>query len=328
MQMGLPVIIVALAKPRIPIVIAILAMAVLWLSGCSKTSESPGSESPGMNNPTGTSAALDDPTGAIAELDFYSAEDDAIYQCLLSAATSSATTRGLQAVPVIKQERPEHPIYQVGVYANWCKTVGTGDVVDRDNAFCRNLTGRFSAPGTEVLQLLAAPVIGSAIGIGDKIDQIELKSIKIPEQGNTDFKVDFLRIRGRDKNFFSLNFVPYDGNIYNEELSLSIRRNYHYTDQDINLSESYIPNETVAEHMNLLSSSTIQFKTTATSHFEILRSQVELAINADSSLDGNAKQVALDKATTEFDRRINLIDQNSETLHRQLLEQFAVEECG
>jgi len=312
---------------QVHIAMAFVALTTLALSGCRDSSESSTLVSTNMNNPTETSAELIDPSGEIAQIEFYSADADAMYQCLLSAALASATSRGLQAYPVIN-ERDRYNA-TTGVYATWCKTVGTGEAVNADIASCkRYLNDGVSAPGTETLNLYA-----NMQSIGeDGVNRVILSSIKIPAQGPADFKVKFTRSRGENVygyiNYYRLSFVPFDGNAYNENLSVFVGRSYGYADSDINLSESYIPDESVAEHMNLLSSSAIQFKITASSHIETLRTQVESAINADNSLDDNAKQIALAKATTEFDRRINLIDENSETLHRLTLEQFAIEQCG
>ena len=306
--------------------IAIVAVTTFVLSSCGSSSTATESEPLNMNNPTVTSATLEDPSDEIAGLVFDSDNDDAIYQCLLSAATASATSRGLQAYPVTKIDRPENQFYDVGVYATWCKTVGAGDAVDTDISSCRYLNGSFSAPGTEVLQLLAAPDYGA--GIESKVKRIELKSFKIPEQGSTDFRVEFRRIRIGDENVFSLAFLPLDGNTYNRDLVVPIGNRYGYGDPDINFFESYQPSETMAEQKSLLASSASQFKSITTTNYEALKVQVEQALNADSSLDADVKQAALNKAITEIDRRINVIDQNSDAFHRLLLEQFAIEECG
>lgn len=313
--------------PSIQIAMVTAAMAVLMLSGCSNSSDSPNMNNPIVNNTTVTSAELIDPAGEIAQIKFESAEVDAIYQCLLSAATASATSRGLQAYPVVNET--DRNTGSTGVYATWCKTVGTSEDINADIASCRRyLKNGVSAPGTEALNLYADTPLRSEEGV----KRIELESIKIPEEGSSDFKVVFLRSRGvstdEEINSYTLSFVPFDGETYNKDLSVYVGRGYGYYDPDTNIRGYYIPEETVAEHMSLLSSSAEQFKTTATSHFEILRSQVETAINTDSSLDDDAKQVALAKAKTEIDRNINLIVQNSESFHRLLVEQFAIEQCG
>lgn len=323
---------VASAKRCLPFIVAIATITVLMLSGCSNSSETPGSESTNMNNfttdSTEFSAALNDPSGYITGLKFLSAEDNAIYQCLLSAATASATTRGLQAYPVTTINRPEIHLYNVGVKATWCKTVGEGSAVDADISACRS-NGDFSAPGTVALQLIAAPDFETA-GWDNTVERIELKSFKIPEQGSMDFKVEFWIIRGgeQNRNFFNLAFIPRDGNTYNRDLRVSIGSNYVYIEPDIDLFEYYQPAETIAEQKSLLASSAIQLRTTATTNYEALKVQVEIALNADSSLDANAKQAALAKAITEIDRRINVINQYSEVFHRHVLEQIAIEECG
>lgn len=305
------------------IAMAIYAMAISMLSGCSNSSETPLSESPSMNNPNVNIAELDDPNGELAKLVFGSDADDALYQCLLSAATASATTRGFQAYPVQKVYRGD-PTYTEGIYANWCKTVGAGDAVDTDIESCRYLNGGFSAAGTQVLQLIAIPAGPSE----DEIWRIELKSIKIPEQGSTDFKVEFHLVKIGDDNAFGLYFSPFDGETYNKDLAIHIGGGYRYADPDINLSEYYSLGGTVAEQKSLLASSVAQFRTTITTGYEALKVQVEQALNADSSLDADAKQAALDKAITEIDRRTNVIDQNADSFHRLLVEQFAIEECG
>ena len=304
----------------------IFAPTILLLSGCSNNSEPTKSDSPDVNNFNISSAELNDPNGEIAKLEFNTAEDDATYQCLLNAATSTAATRGLQAYPVRVVDRADPAGYAEGIYANWCKTVGEGNAIDNDISSCTYLNGSFSAPGTEVLQLIAAPGLGSHNG--DKIERVELKSIKIPKQGSTDALVEFSRLRGTGENFFSLAFSPLDGSAYNKELEVSIGSNYAYTKPDIGLFEYYQPSEPIAEQKSLMASSAAQLITYATNNYNALKIQVEQALNAIDSLDTSAKQAALLQATTEIDRRITFINQNNEMLHRLLLEQFAIEECG
>lgn len=301
---------------RIHIAIVILSLTVLTLSGCSNSSESPS-----MNNSTVNSAELIDPSSEIAQIKFYTAEVDAMYQCLLSAATASANSRGLQAYPVVNELDPRNA---EGVHATWCKTVGTSNAVDADVSSCnRYLTDDVSAPGTEALNLYA----DKRAVREDGVKRIELKSIKIPTQASTDFKVEFTRVRGANANGYSLSFAPFDGNEYNPDLGVFIG-SYTYVDRDLNLREFYLPTGTIAEQQNLLTSSATQLKSITTSNFEILKTQVEQALNADISLNANARQAGLAKATTEIDRRIDLIENNSEAFHRLALEQFAIEQCG
>ncbi|MFK7995565.1 MAG: hypothetical protein AB8B87_15625 [Granulosicoccus sp.] len=294
-------------------------IAVILLSSCSSSSDKPESEIPEMNNDN--TSEISDPTGQIAQLEFLSAEDDADFQCLLNEATASATSRGLQAYPVINEDSPMSP----GVFATWCKTVGSGDAVNADISSCnRYLSEDIVAPGTQALQLFARrdrptePVI----------QEFGLKSITMPIAAESGaLKAEYTRTKGRQDSFF-LAIIPFEGNTIDQDLRISIGSSYAYIDSDINLREFYSPSDTVAEQMNQLANSEMQFKVLTVTALETLKSQVEQAIDANASLDTGAKQAALEKATNELNRRIDFIDQNSEVFYNLMIEQVNIEQCG
>ena len=319
-------------KVRISTSMAIVAIAVLALSGCSNSSKSSEPDSLDMNNSTDmsnsadNSAELIDPTGAIASLSFLSAEDDAQYQCLLSAAAASARSRGLQAYPVLDEI---NPILEPGVYATWCKTIKSGDAVNADIEACQQhlRNGQdVSAAGTEALRLFA----NIQNGPEKRVNWFQLKSIKIPTQSSNDFKVDFTIQKQSeiDVDWFGVTFVPFDGDSYNEDAGVFIASAYTHVDQDVGLRAFYTPNETAKERKSLFASSAAQLEAIATADYQALKAEVAKELNADSSLDTSTRQAALDKATTEFDRVISMIGQHSEAFHRLLLEQLAIEDCG
>ncbi len=280
------------------------AVAVILVAACSGSSET--NE---MINDENNGPELIDPDSILANLEFSSAEDDASYQCLLSAATASASARGLNALPVVYEGQP----IGRGAYATWCKTVGSSDAVNADIAACQDyLRDGLKAPGTEALQLFASKPSNAM-----PVQGFGLRSFKNAASDSTGFAVEYNRTKGKTNDFYLL-FTPVDGAGLAHEKSVLVGAVYVYVDQENSINEHYTADGAITDQLaQLAAASATQFKTTVVANFEALKSQVAQVATDD----------ALIKANTEIDRRIEMIEVNAEELLALAVEQLSIDQC-
>jgi hypothetical protein len=266
--------------------------------------------------------------GNLADLTFSTAEEDAQFQCLLSAATASADSRGLTALPVLEASTYEStrdlnalPVtYRaipptVGVYATWCKTVGSGAMVDADLSSCQHyLSDTLQAPDTEAIQIFA--IYGSA----HMVRTYGLRNIVIPSAEITGFKVDYVRNNYK----YTLEFTPFNGKKLDLDNKVTIGSYYLYFDTANNIREVYKAGNSIANQLNQLSISSMQFKTTVAESLEALREEVRQYIDNSTEMDDSTKESAMATANMEIDRRIEFVNTHGEELYTLAIEQFSI----
>ncbi|MEJ2611669.1 MAG: hypothetical protein P8179_16720 [Candidatus Thiodiazotropha sp.] len=291
---------------------AFLLVVMVLMVGCGDSSETSETDTPATNN----EALIGDSSAILANLMFSTVEDDAHYQCLLSEATASASSRGLSALPVVYLDQS----IEREVYATWCKTIGCGAKVDSDLSSCQHyLTDTLYAPDTEALQIFA-----TIESHGDLVSAYGLRSVVIPSPEITGFKVDYEWGKRDYQIYYKLVFTPFDGIELECKNKVGIGSSYGYVDTENDINETYRPGNTIAEQLQQLSVSSRQFKSTVIESLEVLREQVNQSIANSSSMDDAIKESAMANADIEIDRRIEVINSHGEEMYTLAVKQFSI----
>lgn len=301
---------------------AFLAISfIVMLTACSNSSDPEPTPIPMPNN-TENSAEIIDPSSILASLEFDSATDQATYQCLLSATTSTATSEGMQAFPVFWDDSP---VGNRGSFQTWCKTSGSGVLVDQDIAYCATASvGALTAPGTRVLSIDTRH-----FSAGGPVGTISHYSKQIPETGEVGWLFSFSKSISAampNQDRLNINFQRFDGNQLVDEAGL-LQHPYVYRDSAIDLLEFVRTDRTINEYLTDYRGSTSQFNSTINAYLTNVLISIEGAIQNKTELSEADISAALQRARTEIDQTKAFFNLHGDELHSLLLTSETYIDC-
>jgi len=194
--------------------------------------------------------------------------------------------------------------------------------VELDRSSCgRHLSYGIRAPGTLALQLFT-----NHDSLDEAVQRFGLSNYKMPIAGSPGWSVHYEQTKGNFEGF-GIHFAPFDGNTFNRDNFIYVGSGYGYYDQDSKTQAHYKPSNSPLVQKNQFASSASTFKSTVIADLEGLRSEVIRVIDAKDCFASSTKPEALAKINNDIDRRIELMEQHSETLYGLMIEQFAIDEC-
>lgn len=298
---------------------AVSIVSIACLTACSSSSDTSEMEIVVDNE---NSAEIIDPRSILSSLEFESAESQASYQCLLSAANGTATAEGMQAIPAWWRD---DPTVGRGSFQTWCKTSGEGALVEGDLDRCtQDAVNAMQAPGTTALSVVTVHL--SANG---PVSTIGHTSKHIPESGTAGWAVSFAKTFAgstANQDALAINFERFDGNELIEE-SGNLQHPYFYRDSDIGLTEFVRTDRTVNAYLTDYTGSAAQFKSTTNEYLSAVMVQIEEAIRGKDGLTEEAVSSALQRANAEIDQSKAFFDLNGDDLHQVLLTRETYLDC-
>lgn len=299
--------------------VCLVLFASLAACGGSSTTEEMQSD---IVMETENSAEIIDPGSILSTLEFDAAESQASYQCLLSAATSTATAEGMQAYPAWWND---DPTLIRGSFQTWCKTTGEGALVEEDLVRCEEarILG-MQAPGTHALSVNTQHF--SARG---PVSTIGHSSKQIPEAGTEGWAFSFTKSFGASasgQQNLSIEFQRFDGTQLVEEKGRLIHP-YFYRDDAVGLMEFVNTDTSVNAYLADYSASASQFKSTVDAYLSAVMVQLDNAIRSKADLSEEEVTSALARVNAEINQSREFFNQHGDELHPLLLTRETYVDC-